>query len=143
MKLGTLDHVNVRTAKVEAMRGWYVRVLGMVDGDRPAFPFPGAWLYAGDKPVVHLVGVESDPANEDPKLEHFAFSATGLEAFKGKLETLGEAYDVRVVPGLGLVQFNVWDPDGNHIHVDFLPSEPGAREAPAWGNQDSMVTPKM
>jgi catechol 2,3-dioxygenase-like lactoylglutathione lyase family enzyme len=142
MQLGTLDHVNVRTAKVEAMRAWYVRVLGMVDGDRPNFPFPGAWLYAGPKPVVHLVGVADEPANTDPKLEHFAFSATGLTTFKEKLERLGEKYDVRVVPGLGLVQFNVWDPDGNHIHIDFLPTEPGAKEMPAWGNQDAMIKPR-
>ncbi len=142
MQLGTLDHVNVRTAKVATMRAWYVRVLGMVDGDRPPFPFPGAWLYAGTNPVVHLVGVGDEPANTDPKLEHFAFSATGLTSFREKLDRLGEAYEVRVVPGLGIVQFNVWDPDGNHIHIDFLPSEPGAADGPAWGQQGAMVTRK-
>jgi catechol 2,3-dioxygenase-like lactoylglutathione lyase family enzyme len=143
MKLGALDHVNVRTAKVQAMREWYVRVLGMVDGDRPPFPFPGAWLYTNDYPVVHLVGVEAEPANADPKLEHFAFAASGLQEFKVKLEQLGEKYDVRVVPKIGLVQFNIWDPDGNHIHIDFQPSEPGASDAPAWGNQDAMGKPMM
>ncbi len=142
MQLGTLDHVNVRTAKVAEMRAWYARVLGMIDGDRPPFPFPGAWLYAGKNPVVHLVGVAAEPANTDPKLEHFAFSATGLKIFRDKLERLGETYNVRVVPGLGIVQFNVWDPDGNHIHIDFQPTEPGARDAPAWGNQDAMIKRK-
>jgi catechol 2,3-dioxygenase-like lactoylglutathione lyase family enzyme len=142
MQLGPLDHVNVRTSRVEAMRAWYVRVLGMVDGDRPPFPFPGAWLYTGANPVVHLVAVDAEPANEDPKLEHFAFSARGLQTFKQRLDELGEAYEVRVVPGLGLVQVNVWDPDGNHIHIDFQPSEPGAADAPAWGQRDSMVTRK-
>ena len=141
MQLGTLDHVNVRTAKVQAMREWYVRVLGMVDGDRPPFPFPGAWLYAGPNPVVHLVGVDAEPANTDPKLEHFAFSARGLREFRAKLEAAGDAYDVRVVPKIGIVQFNLWDPDGNHIHIDFQPDEPGANEAPAWGNQDAMGKP--
>ena len=141
MQLGTLDHVNVRTAKVQAMRAWYVRVLGMVDGDRPPFPFPGAWLYAGANPVVHLVGVDDEPLNADPKLEHFAFSAKGLKEFRAKLDAAGDKYDVRVVPKLGIVQFNLWDPDGNHIHVDFQPDEPGAREAPAWGNQDAMGKP--
>ena len=141
MQLGTLDHVNVRTDKVQAMREWYVRVLGMTDGDRPPFPFPGAWLYAGHNPVVHLVGVTAEPANTDPKLEHFAFSAKGLREFRAKLDSLGEKYDVRVVPKIGLVQFNLWDPDGNHIHIDFQPTEPGASDAPAWGNQDAMGKP--
>mgnify|MGYP002137710046 CR=1 FL=1 len=29
----------------------------MKAGNRPPFPFPGAWLYTGDHPAVHLVGV--------------------------------------------------------------------------------------
>ena len=141
MRLGALDHVNVRTSRVQAMREWYVRVLGMVDGDRPPFPFPGAWLYQEGNAVVHLVGVDAEPANTDPKLEHFAFAATGLKDFRDKLEKLGEAYDVRVVPKIGIVQFNIWDPDGNHIHIDFQPSEPGASDAPAWGNVDALGKP--
>ena len=143
MQLGPLDHVNVRTAKVQAMREWYVRVLGMVDGDRPPFPFPGAWLYTGSSPVVHLVGVAAEPANSDPKLEHFAFAASGLVAFRAKLEQLGEKYDVRVVPKIGIVQFNIWDPDGNHIHVDFQPTEPGAREATGGGTLNAMGKPMV
>ena len=141
MQLGSLDHVNVRTSRVQAMREWYVRVLGMVDGDRPPFPFPGAWLYVGPNPVVHLVGVDAEPANADPKLEHFAFSAKDLKYFRTRLDKLGEKYDVRVVPKIGIVQFNIWDPDGNHIHIDFQPSEPGATEAPAWGNVDALGKP--
>lgn len=138
MQLGSLDHVNVRTARLAAMRAWYVRVLGMVDGERPPFPFPGAWLYTGSNPVVHLVGVDADPANTDPKLEHFAFAATGLKEFEAKLKALGETYDVRVVPKVGIVQFNIWDPDGNHIHIDFQPTEAGATEMPEWGNRDAL-----
>lgn len=138
MQLGSLDHVNVRTARLDAMRAWYVRVLGMVDGERPPFPFPGAWLYTGGSPVVHLVGVDMEPANTDPKLEHFAFGATGLKDFEAKLNALGEAYEVRVVPKVGIVQFNIWDPDGNHIHIDFQPSEAGANEKPEWGNVDAL-----
>ena len=141
MQLGSLDHVNVRTSRVQAMREWYVRVLGMVDGDRPPFPFPGAWLYVGPNPVVHLVGVDAEPANADPKLEHFALSAKGLKEFRANLDKCGEKYDVRVVPKIGIVQFNIWDPDGNHIHIDFQPTEPGASDAPAWGNADAMVKP--
>ena len=138
MQLGSLDHVNVRTSRVQQMREWYVRVLGMVDGDRPPFPFPGAWLYVGPNPVVHLVGVADEPANTDPKLEHFAFSATGLEGFRARLDAADERYDVRVVPKIGIVQVNVWDPDGNHIHIDFQPTEPGAADAPAWGHRDAL-----
>ena len=52
-------------------------------GERPPFPFPGAWLYCGDEPVVHLVGVDEQPEKPGklPQLEHFAFSAKGLKEF--------------------------------------------------------------
>jgi catechol 2,3-dioxygenase-like lactoylglutathione lyase family enzyme len=105
------------------MTAWYQRVLGMPSGKRPPFPFPGAWLYTGDSPTVHLVGVEAEPANTDPKIEHFAFSASGLNSFVARLKELGERHEIRVVPGFGITQVNVWDPDGNHIHVDFQPGD--------------------
>lgn len=123
MQLGRLDHVNVRTANVPAMVAWYEKVLGMPSGKRPPFPFPGAWLYAGEHAVVHLVGVADNPENRDPKIEHFALQAKGLAAFEARLAELGERYEKRVVPGFGIVQINVWDPDGNHIHIDFAPGD--------------------
>lgn len=33
----------------------YERYVGLKNGDRPPFNFSGAWLYAGDKPILHLV----------------------------------------------------------------------------------------
>lgn len=80
MQIGKLDHVNVRTNQLDSMNGWYTNVLGMRAGDRPDFPFPGTWWYAGDAAAIHLVGVEggSGAGSElDLKLERFAFSATG------------------------------------------------------------------
>ena len=123
MRIGTLDHVNVQTARLAEMVAWYDRVLGMPAGWRPQFPFPGAWLYSGDqKPTVHLVGVAMEPPG-GLKLEHFAFSATGLESFVGRLEREGVRYDLIRVRDAGLLQVNVLDPDGNHIHIDFKEHE--------------------
>ena len=123
MQIGKLDHANVRTTQLQAMVDWYERVLGMRSGDRPDFPFPGAWMYAGDHAAVHLVGIEGAPATGSEtklKLEHFAFSATDRAGFEARLTELGEAYRISEVPGFGITQFNIWDPDGNHIHVDFM-----------------------
>lgn len=122
MQIGALDHVNVRTTQLQAMVDWYERVLGMRSGDRPDFPFPGAWMYAGDHAAVHLVGIDGPPATgaETPlKLEHFAFSASGQATFEARLKELDETYRISRVPGFGITQINVWDPDGNHIHIDF------------------------
>ena len=55
-----LDHVNLRTSRLEEMTRWYVDVMGLRSGFRPNFPFPGAWLYAGDRAIVHLVGEDAE-----------------------------------------------------------------------------------
>jgi catechol 2,3-dioxygenase-like lactoylglutathione lyase family enzyme len=122
-----LDHVNIRTASLEVMRNWYVRVLGMVDGWRPPFSFPGAWLYSGDTPIVHLVGVERAPGAKEAelRLEHFALQGDDLQALRARLETEDVPYREARVPGTDLLQINVHDPDGNHIHIDFHSGENG------------------
>ena len=125
MKLGTLDHVNVRTRNLEKMVDWYERVLDMRSGKRPSFSFPGAWLYVNDKPYVHLVGVDRAlPAHQDDlRLEHFALSASGLGTFLQHLKAENVGYKLAKVPDFPIVQVNVWDPDGNHIHIDFPEEE--------------------
>ena len=119
MQVKKLDHVNIHTANVDRMVEWYARVLGMQAGDRPPFSFPGAWLYCGGEPTIHLVGVAKQPEVGGVQLEHFAFSAAGLEDFLERLKRENVRYDARRVPRSDGVQINVWDPDGNHIHIDF------------------------
>ena len=126
MRIGKLDHVNLRTTQLEVQIEWYQDVLGLRQGERPDFPFPGAWMYAGDAAAVHLVGIDGAPATgseSELKLEHFAFSASGLAGFEDRLGQLGEKYRRSDIPELNLVQINVWDPDGNHIHIDFPADE--------------------
>ena len=124
MPLNKLDHVNLRTTRLDEMIAWYGRALGMHPGDRPPFPFPGAWLYAGDDAAVHLIGVDEEAETAASlKLEHFAFSATGLGDTLATLEREGIPYKLAEVPDFGIIQANLWDPDGNHLHVDFVAGE--------------------
>ena len=60
MPLTSLDHCSIRTVKLEETKDFYTDALGLSIGDRPDFPFPGYWLYLGDTPVVHLVGIDPD-----------------------------------------------------------------------------------
>lgn len=124
-----LNHVNLRTAQLEAMIEWYGRVLDMHPGPRPDFSNSGAWLYAGGQAMIHLV---ADPRIDGPgganlALEHFALSAQGYAGFITRLEGQDIAYKIaRVPPGLvDIVQVNIHDPDGNHIHVDFSGEDAG------------------
>jgi len=122
MQILKLDHVNIRTTRLERMVEWYETVLGLRRGPRPNFSFKGAWLYAGEQAVVHIIQVPDDNimgSEVSLKLEHFAFSADGLLEFETKLKRLNIEYRRSAIAELGLVQINIWDVDGNHIHVDF------------------------
>lgn len=124
MQIKSLDHVNLRTYRLGEMIAWYGDVLGMPAGDRPAFPFPGAWIYAGDNPVIHLVEIEPEaPSDAKPQIEHFALAATGLPDMVDRLNARGIDHELIPVPGLPIVQLHVHDPDGNHIHIDFDQAE--------------------
>lgn len=124
MQVGKLDHINLRTHRLDQMVEWYGRVLGMPSGWRPNFPFPGAWLYADGVPVVHLNGCDRVAEQlPDLTMEHFALQAKGLKELVARLERDGERFAVAAVPGAPIVQVNLWDPDGNHVHIDFAATE--------------------
>ena len=139
----TLNHVSIRTADLEACRRFYVEVLGLRVGPRPDFPFPGLWLYGGDdpatsQPVVHVIGVDRDdpsglsgylgertgqPVRGSGAVDHVAFAATGLSAMRVRLARLGLAIHERTVPGLGLRQLFLTDPDGIVVELNYPASE--------------------
>ncbi len=127
MSIEKLDHVNLRTTQLGAMIDWYGAALGLQPGRRPDFPFPGAWLYAGNTVVLHLIGIDGPPgagSERGLKLEHFAFSARDIASVQARLQTMGEPYQRVELLTLDLAQLNLWDPDGNHLHLDFPSDEP-------------------
>lgn len=122
MQIERLDHVNLRTTQLHKMIKWYEGTLGMTSGARPDFPFAGAWLYAGQNALVHLIEIDTPEAigsEAQLKLEHFAFRAADASDFEARLDASNETYKKVVIEQTNTVAFNVWDPDGNHIHVDF------------------------
>ncbi len=122
-----LDHVNIRTANLAALSDFYASILGLPQGERPPFRFGGAWHYCGGRAVVHLVEVARQPAGREPRLEHFALRAAagagGLESFIARIKAAKVKYNVSEVPGAGITQVNVYDPDGNHIEVQFAAAD--------------------
>ena len=126
MPIVRLDHINVRTHQLDTMIEWYTRVLGFTQGARPDFRFPGAWMYIDDTPMVHLVdalGNKGVGAEKSLKIEHFAFSANNKDEFEKKLTFNNIEFKTVDIPEINLIQYNLWDPDGNHIHVDFALNE--------------------
>jgi len=120
MALLYLDHVNLRTGNLAGMTEFYCNVLGLRLGPRPAFAFAGAWLYCGERPVVHLVEVDQTPTPSGAlRLEHFAFSADGFEELAEALTRANVEHRVSKLVGSETRQINLRDPDGNRVHVDF------------------------
>lgn len=128
MTVTALDHVNLRTGNLSAMIEWYTKFLGLKQGPRPDFGFPGAWMYMGDLAIVHLVEVgDAGGAGSEQalKLEHFALRGRSWPELKGLLEREGAPYKLQTIEDFDILQCNIWDPDQNHIHVDFTLSESG------------------
>jgi catechol-2,3-dioxygenase len=120
MALLNLDHVNLRTANLAGMTEFYCNVLGLRQGPRPAFAFGGAWLYCGERAVLHLVEVEQAASSSGAlALEHFAFTADGFDELVAALTRAGVVHRVSKLVGTETRQINLRDPDGNRVHVDF------------------------
>lgn len=120
--LDALDHVTVLASNLDASVAFYEGALGLARGERPPFGFPGAWLYLGDRPVVHLIGGRAT-APGTGAIDHLAFRARGLAPTRRRLADLGLDVQERVVPGQGLVQLFVRDPDGVRIELNFAAEE--------------------
>ncbi len=123
MEITLLEHVNLRTVKIEKLEKWYTEVLNLKSGYRPPFGNVGLWMYAGDIPIVHLIEVSEEGENGNPSNEHFAMRASGLKSFLDKLDELRIPYWHVRVPVLDILQINITDPDGNNIHIDFSSEE--------------------
>lgn len=130
MTVTALNHVNIVTDDLAATRAFYADVVGLIDGDRPSFDFPGAWLYCGDEAVIHLVGVDDQPDEGTGTIDHVAFEAGGLDDMIGLLEDREIPFHVRDVPGRDIRQVFLHDPNGVKIELNFRGAEVvAAREA--------------
>ncbi len=133
MPLEKIDHYAIRTLKMEETKEFY-EVLGLTSGPRPEFPFPGHWLYAGDTPVVHLVGI--DPENPQGlydylgvkdvhfldgsgSIDHLAFRATNPGDLKKALNDRKVKYRENEVPNLGLLQIFAEDPNDITVEINY------------------------
>lgn len=125
MPLQVLDHYNVLTRDAEVSAKFYVDVLGMRVGDRPPFPFPGAWVYAGDVAVLHLSQTDKVPDGSG-RCSHVAFRASDYAGMKKRLKKAKVKFDERVVPGRGLTQIFLDTPDHVTVELIFQPDDVAA-----------------
>jgi catechol 2,3-dioxygenase-like lactoylglutathione lyase family enzyme len=141
MTISKLAHYSIRTMDLERSCHFYERVLGLKQGYRPPFDFPGAWLYKGgdeaDFGTVHIIAVDPEnsegleiylgqketPSTGTGTVDHIAFLATDVVSMWKTLEAEGIQWRDRTVPSLGLHQVFIEDPSGVTIELNFPASE--------------------
>ncbi len=132
MAIEGLNHFNIiaPAALMAEVRDFYVDVVGLQEGYRPDFGFPGHWLYAGEIAVLHLMdgdaiggasggasGVAASPGTGH--LDHIAFTATDLEATEARLAELGMEFRKSEFPDFNLAQLFLRDPVGLGVELNF------------------------
>ena len=122
MPIAGMNHFNVLTDDVDATRRFYVGILGLVEGDRPPFKFDGMWLYAGDRPILH-VSAGRLPKDRAGVIDHIAFTSTDLKGTVARLNQHGIKHTLNQQVGTGLWQIFCHDPMGAKVELDFDPSE--------------------
>ena len=122
MSVGVLDHYNVSTRKLKETVQFYEGVLGLENGARPPFDFPGAWLYSEGHPVVHINDIAGTDRQQRPDsgvIDHVAFGSRGFEAMKKHLSGKGISYRVNEVPNSTRRQIFLSDPNNVEIELNF------------------------
>ena len=121
MAVQSLNHVTIRPHDLKATRNFYVDIVGLRDGARPPFGFPGYWLYAGETPVIHLVGKNNGAVVGSGAIDHVAFvyEAEDYDRAAATLDAHGIDSKRQTVPDLGSRQIFIEDPDGVWVELNF------------------------
>ena len=119
MAIKILDHVNIRTSKARETMNFYTEILDFSEGFRPPFDFPGAWLYAGESAVIHLVFDNSEPSDNYNPVDHIAFEASGYQETIQRLENANWEYRCSDVPNTKIRQIFLIDPNGVKLELNF------------------------
>ncbi len=122
MSVGVLDHFNIRTRDLKGTVRFYEDILGLENGARPNFAFPGAWLYSEGRAVVHLVDISPTDEAQKPDsgvVHHVAFISRDFAGMKKRLQAKGVEFEARQVPGGELWQIVIRDPNGVMIELNY------------------------
>lgn len=110
-----LHHIHFDANDVDAMKAWYVDMLGAAPGMRGSFQ-------AADLPGVNLTWSPSSAdlaGTQGRSLDHIGFEVDGLEAFCKELEAKGVTFDrpYQVLDQLGIAIAFFTDPFGTYVEL--------------------------
>ena len=134
MPLTRLEHLLVLTDDIDGTRDFYCGALGLEVGDRPPLEFPGYWLYVEGVPCIHVadraafaehserLGMRASPeADGTGAVDHVAFNGGDYEEVVSRLERSGVERAENTIPGAGIRQVFVEDPNGVKIEINVPP----------------------
>lgn len=124
MTIESMNHFTVLSGDLERSKAFYVGILGLKEGYRPPFALPGAWLYAGDQAILHIMAGKPMPADAAGVIDHMAFTASNLQAVVDTLKQQGIHYELQRLKDLKNWQLFCHDPDGAKVELDFSADEP-------------------
>jgi catechol 2,3-dioxygenase-like lactoylglutathione lyase family enzyme len=123
MPIREMNHFTVLTSDLEQTKSFYKELLGLSDGFRPEFSDNGAWLYANDRAVLHVMSDCKMPSDPAGVLDHMAFSANDLIGTVDKLERAGTRFFLKRQVTTKTLQLFCFDPSGAKVELDFPPDE--------------------
>jgi len=123
MAVSGMNHFTILTDDVARTVAFYHRFLGLRDGPRPSLGFPGAWLYAGDTAILHVVGGRDRRELTKGVIDHMAFSASGLSDTLALLAAHNVEHVCRQQVGTRVWQVFFFDPNGARVELDFAADE--------------------
>ena len=115
----SLDHWNVFCKDLKKTVAFYEKYVGLYSGDRPPFNFPGAWLYAGEKAILHLVSESGRKDHGGGAIDHVAINCADIRGTIDRIKADKVPFEVRKVPARPLQQVFLHDPDGIMIELNF------------------------
>ena len=123
MTVSAMNHFTILTDDVERTVEFYSRLLGLTNGPRPNLGFPGAWLYAGENAILHVVGGKSREQLRPGVIDHMAFTAHGLAETLATLVAYNIEHTCRQQIGTRTWQVFLFDPNGARVELDFAADE--------------------
>jgi catechol 2,3-dioxygenase-like lactoylglutathione lyase family enzyme len=131
MPLTRMEHVLVLTDDIDGTRDFYCRALGLEVGERPPLEFPGHWLYVDGVPCIHVADREAYAAHSQrvgvpaspEAIDHIAFNGSDYVEALTRLQREGVETTTNAVPGAGIRQLFLEDPNGLKIEINVMSRE--------------------
>ena len=130
MHVNALDHVNIITDRLDETAAFYAALLGLGrrNAPPPLTPQNAQWMYAGDKPIIHINSTDCprtfdrpvEPGSLTGAIHHVALNCSGYDDVKARLEAMGRNHKTNTVTAIGLRQIFTPDPNNVLLELNFF-----------------------